>query len=31
MGEVLKQVLFEEDGHFRVGTILAESGTSFQV
>lgn len=31
MGEVLKQVLFEEDGHFRVGTILAEAGASFQV
>jgi exoribonuclease-2 len=27
----MKQVLFEEDGHFRVGTILAEAGTSFQV
>jgi exoribonuclease-2 len=27
----LKQVLFEEDGAFRVGTILAESGASFQV
>jgi len=27
----MKQVLFEEDGHFRVGTVLAEAGTSFQV
>ena len=27
----MKQVLFEEDGHFRVGTILAEAGASFQV
>ena len=27
----MKQVLFEEDGAFRVGTILAEAGTSFQV
>jgi exoribonuclease-2 len=27
----LKQVLFEEDGAFRVGTILAEAGASFQV
>jgi exoribonuclease-2 len=27
----VKQVLFEEDGVFRVGTILAESGASFQV
>jgi exoribonuclease-2 len=27
----VKQVLFEEDGAFRVGTILAESGASFQV
>src|SRR6187402_810109 len=27
----MKQVLFEEDGHFRVGTILADAGTSFQV
>ena len=26
-----KQVLFEEDGAFRVGTILAETGASFQV
>ena len=31
MGQVLKQVLFEEDGHFRVGTILADAGASFQV
>ena len=31
MGEILKQVLFEEDGAFRVGTILAEAGASFQV
>ena len=31
MGVVVKQVLFEEDGAFRVGTILAEAGTSFQV
>jgi exoribonuclease II len=27
----MRQVLFEEDGAFRVGTILAEAGTSFQV
>ena len=27
----MKQVLFEEDGSFRVGTILAEAGASFQV
>ncbi|HEX7607430.1 MAG TPA: RNB domain-containing ribonuclease, partial [Usitatibacter sp.] len=27
----MKQVLFEEDGAFRVGTILGESGASFQV
>jgi exoribonuclease-2 len=27
----LSQVLFEEDGAFRVGTILAEAGASFQV
>ena len=27
----MKQVLFEEDGHFRVGTILADAGASFQV
>lgn len=27
----MKQVLFEEDGAFRVGTILAETGASFQV
>jgi exoribonuclease II len=27
----MKQVLFEEDGAFRVGTILADSGASFQV
>jgi exoribonuclease-2 len=27
----MKQVLFEEDGAFRVGTILAEAGSSFQV
>jgi exoribonuclease II len=27
----VKQVLFEEDGAFRVGTILAEAGASFQV
>jgi exoribonuclease-2 len=27
----MKQVLFEEDGAFRVGTILAEAGNSFQV
>ncbi len=31
MGEIVKQVLFEEDGAFRVGTILAEAGASFQV
>src|SRR5688500_12320982 len=28
---IVKQVLFEEDGAFRVGTILAEAGASFQV
>jgi len=28
---VTRQVLFEEDGAFRVGTILAEAGASFQV
>lgn len=27
----MKQLLFEEDGAFRVGTILAEAGASFQV
>lgn len=27
----MKQVLFEEDGAFRVGTILAEAGAAFQV
>ncbi|HYC35816.1 MAG TPA: ribonuclease catalytic domain-containing protein [Usitatibacter sp.] len=27
----MKQVLFEEDGAFRVGTVLAEAGASFQV
>ena len=27
----MKQVLFEEDGAFRVGTILSETGASFQV
>ena len=27
----MKQVLFEEDGAFRVGTILADAGASFQV
>src|SRR5260221_858785 len=27
----MKQVLFEEDGTFRVGTILSEGGASFQV
>lgn len=27
----MKQVLFEEDGAFRVGTILAEAGSAFQV
>ena len=31
MGEVVKQVLFEEDGAFRVGTILSEAGASFQI
>ncbi len=31
MGEIVKQVLFEEDGAFRVGTILSEAGASFQV
>jgi len=27
----MKQVLFEEDGAFRVGTILADAGATFQV
>ena len=27
----MKQILFEEDGAFRVGTILSEAGASFQV
>jgi exoribonuclease II len=27
----VKQVLFEEDGAFRVGTVLSEAGTAFQV
>lgn len=27
----MKQVLFEEDGAFRVGTLLAEAGAAFQV
>ena len=31
MGAIVKQVLFEEDGAFRVGTILSEAGASFQV
>jgi exoribonuclease II len=31
MGEVMKQVFFEEDGAFRVGTILSEAGASVQV
>jgi exoribonuclease-2 len=31
MGQNVKQVLFEEDGAFRVGTILSEAGASFQV
>jgi len=31
MGEVVKQVFFEEDGAFRVGTILSEAGASLQV
>jgi exoribonuclease-2 len=31
VGAIVKQVLFEEDGSFRVGTILADAGTSFQV
>jgi exoribonuclease-2 len=31
MGHAMKQVLFEEDGAFRVGTILSEAGASFQV
>jgi exoribonuclease-2 len=31
VGIVVKQLLFEEDGAFRVGTILAEAGASFQV
>ncbi|HQZ44517.1 MAG TPA: RNB domain-containing ribonuclease [Usitatibacteraceae bacterium] len=30
-GSVVKQVFFEEDGAFRVGTILAEAGAAFQV
>jgi len=29
--DMTRQVLFEEDGAFRVGTILAEAGASFQV
>ena len=31
MGGLVKQILFEEDGAFRVGTILDEAGASFQV
>ena len=31
MGALVTQVLFEEDGHFRVGTVLAEAGASVQV
>ncbi len=31
MGRIMKQVLFEEDGAFRVGTILTEAGASLQV
>ena len=31
MGALVKQVLFEEDGAFRVGTILSEAGASLQV
>ncbi|HLX24920.1 MAG TPA: RNB domain-containing ribonuclease [Usitatibacter sp.] len=31
MGPIVKQVLFEEDGAFRVGTILSEAGASVQV
>ncbi|HTS85943.1 MAG TPA: RNB domain-containing ribonuclease [Usitatibacter sp.] len=31
MGEVVKQVFFEEDGAFRVGTILSEAGASVHV
>jgi len=31
VGEIVKQVLFEEDGAFRVGTILSEAGASVQV
>ena len=27
----MRQVLYEEDAAFRVGTILAEAGASFQV
>src|SRR5437773_12532912 len=29
--DAMTQILFEEDGSFRVGTILAESGASLQV
>src|SRR4051812_31553851 len=29
--DMTKQVLFEEDGAFRVGTILSEAGNAFQV
>ncbi|HUL95480.1 MAG TPA: ribonuclease catalytic domain-containing protein [Usitatibacter sp.] len=31
MGALVTQVLFEEDGAFRVGTILSEAGASVQV
>ncbi|HEY2628887.1 MAG TPA: ribonuclease catalytic domain-containing protein, partial [Usitatibacter sp.] len=31
MGAIMKQVFFEEDGAFRVGTILSEAGASVQV
>jgi exoribonuclease-2 len=31
VGALVKQILFEEDGAFRVGTILSEAGASFQV
>jgi len=31
VGPIVKQVLFEEDGAFRVGTILSEAGASVQV
>ena len=31
MGAIVQPLLFEEDGAFRVGTILSEAGASFQV